>query len=143
MTDPSILPSTIMQTIGAVYAIFIAIMVFRHGENELSKPGLLFLFKIVSLTVLVTLCYNGFVLYLLNTETTFFHHVFFQHPSFAWSKWSYYTSLMSLFAIILYSIKIVEFSDRIGIKDRVEKIESEDNVDVTWEIYMKMMKNKI
>jgi hypothetical protein len=101
MTDPSVFPSSIIQSIGAIYAIFVAVLIFSNAKSQKTSPKY---FKIISFVVLLTLLINGFFLYLLNVGETYA-----SNSTFKWSEISYVTFVISVFSIILYSVKLVEF----------------------------------
>lgn len=132
MSDPTWLPSTIMQTIGALYGIFIAIFIlviqglFKIKERieqkdiiqkfDLKIKILKNMFTILSYFVIVTELYNGMLVYFISDSIyeQFKYCLFISFILFA----------LLITYIIWFSYYMISFYISIGTEDESVSIES-------------------
>jgi hypothetical protein len=121
------LPSAIMQSIAAVFALFIAVFVLslqRHQRKISSvvdalRPPIEF----VSRIIIITMYFNGLVIFIIN----------FYNPSESKLKFLLFGSLvsliMSLILIVFYSFRLLK--NVAGLKTSDEKLDEIDQVNKT------------
>lgn len=106
------IPSSVMQSVAALYAVFIAIFLLTFQRNEIKissvanvlKPA----FENVSYIIITTICFNGLLLFVLN----YFDH--FDSRIEILLIFSLISLFISLFSIAFVSFKIL--SNTVGLK---------------------------
>ena len=134
MTDPCWLPSAIMQTVGALYGIFIAFfililqnlnnyrndIIIKNSKGKFEKKLDYFeiLFKWLAIVVVITELYNGLIAYFISDSI---------FERFRWLLlFSYITFIVSICYIIGFSYILISFF--VSLLKRSPDIETPDNL---------------
>lgn len=99
VSDPAWFPSAAMQTLGAMYAIFVAIyvLVLQKRINDLTSHMIANLsFVVLSIIVGITIILNASVLYRLCTP--------YVECSTSLYDWGFFTFVLSIIYILLLTI---------------------------------------
>ncbi|MDY9924862.1 hypothetical protein [Methanosarcina sp.] len=114
MSTAYLLPSAVLATVGTMYTIFIAVVIFSakyFDQNIKDMKRLLNYFLYLSLVVLITLLYNGYILYLQSggVPASNLHILAKLFPSKNFLYWSWYFFILSSTYILLFSYTLLSF----------------------------------
>jgi hypothetical protein len=101
-----LLPSAVLATIGTMYTIFVAVAVFsaKYFDRDLKlMRQLRNNFWVLSVLVLITVLYNGFVLY-LQSNGTYGNSTSIKSIDFLYWSWTSFFSSTGLIFILSYSL---------------------------------------
>jgi hypothetical protein len=102
-----LLPSAVLATVGTMYTIFVAVAVFsaKYFDQDLKlMKQLRFFFLLLAVVVLITILYNGFILY-LQSSGTYGNSTIIKSEDFLY--WSWTTFFLSTVNIIVFSYSLL------------------------------------
>jgi predicted nucleic acid-binding Zn-ribbon protein len=107
-------PSAVLATVGTMYAIFVAVAIFSakyFDQNIKNMRLLLEYFLLLSIVVLITELYNGYILYLQSggTLASNLHILSKIFPFINFLDWCWFLFLFSILYILLFSLLLLAY----------------------------------
>ena len=105
-----LLPSAVLATVGTMYTIFVAVAVFsaKYFDQDLKlMKQLRSFFLLLSVVVLITVLYNGYILY-LQSSGIYGNSTYIQSEDFLYWSWtSFYLSTVYIFLFSYFLLSSV------------------------------------